>query len=243
MERRQMREESRRTEGRTGHARHEDKSRRNIVWRSNGDGTWRRVVMEDDRELETLSPRLPMSPPEPSPGTARPASAQLFRPWEQSEECSELEENVAELRSSIVGSHTEVPMRIYSVDNIPSSNLQYFVKKIPHSRHENFPSTDIRTRSKSQKGENLLKYVYRFIDEHFIAVPVLCEDERISKALSLVDRLNQLSRHGGGDTSDLGIPEEVAGKSCPLCVLNCTCLGPSCLGNQGLSSPNTYFFS
>ena len=169
MERRQMRKESRRTEGRTGHARHADESRRNIVWRSNGDGTWRRVVMEDDRELETLSPRL-MSPAELSPETTHPSSAQLFRPWDQRSKSSELEKNVTVLRSSIVGSHTDDkgPVRIFSVENIPSSNLQYFVKKIPHSRHENFPSTDIRTRSKSQKGDyHSLKSLLPFTD-HFI---------------------------------------------------------------------------
>ena len=136
-ERRQMRDWSR---GRRSSERRQMRveSRRNIVWRSNRDGTWRRVVMEDDREVQILSERVLMPPAKSS---------------------SNLEANVSMLRSGIVGSHTIAGgaiFRICSIDDVPSSNLHHFVENLPHSRHEQFPSTDIRMRSVSVKGKKIL---------------------------------------------------------------------------------------
>ena len=135
-ERRQMRDWSR---GRRSSERRQMRveSRRNIVWRSNRDGTWRRVVMEDDREVQILSERVLMPPAKSS---------------------SNLEANVSMLRSGIVGSHTigGAIFRICSIDDVPSSNLHHFVENLPHSRHEQFPSTDIRMRSVSVKGKKIL---------------------------------------------------------------------------------------
>ena len=66
-ERRQMRAwKEERVESRRNQERRKmrDESRRNVVWRSNNDGTWRRVVMEDDREVQILSEKVLMPPAE-----------------------------------------------------------------------------------------------------------------------------------------------------------------------------------
>ena len=144
-ERRQMRDGTRR-----GSRRNEERrkmrveSRRNVVWRSNMDGTWRRVVMEDDREVQILSERVLMPPAKSASHFSHP---------------SDLEANVSVLRSSIVGSHTidGRPTRICAIDDVPSSNLHHFVDHHPHSRHEQFPSTDVRMRSVRRKGKILIR--------------------------------------------------------------------------------------
>lgn len=96
--------------------------------------------MEDDREVQILSERVLMPPAESASNVSHP---------------SDLEVNISTLRSSIVGSHTidGIPTRICAIDDVPSSNLHHFVDHHPHSRHEQFPSTDVRMRSVSLKGK------------------------------------------------------------------------------------------
>ena len=60
----------------------------------------------------------------------------------------------------------------------------------------------------------------------------LNEDERFEKAISLVQEVNRLA-WSGNVSSNIDVPKQVAGKQCPLCLVQSICLGPSCLKVSG----------
>ena len=61
----------------------------------------------------------------------------------------------------------------------------------------------------------------------------MTEEKRFEKASVLVQQVNQLSR-SGDVFSEIDVPQQFAGKQCPLCLVKNICLGPSCLGLSGL---------
>lgn len=61
--------------------------------------------------------------------------------------------------------------------------------------------------------------------------PSLPDEERAEIASELVDCINRVSRQKKGGLFDVQIVGEES--SCPLCELDCTCLGPSCLQKKG----------
>ena len=61
----------------------------------------------------------------------------------------------------------------------------------------------------------------------------MTEEKRFEHALELVQQVNQLSRSGDVFTR-IDVPQEFAGKQCPLCLIKNTCLGTSCLGLSGM---------
>ena len=89
---------------------------------------------------------LPMGagPSHPPPG--------LPPPLETSSTCplpDLIGDTVTQLRASIVGCHRETVRRETGLDSCPSSNLHYFVKQSPHSRHDYIPPTVQSTLSQS----------------------------------------------------------------------------------------------
>ena len=59
------------------------------------------------------------------------------------------------------------------------------------------------------------------------------DEDRFVKASELVDKVNRLSRQKSGGLFDM-YSLEFSG-NCPLCELECHCLGPSCLQRKGIS--------
>ena len=60
----------------------------------------------------------------------------------------------------------------------------------------------------------------------------MTDEKRFEDACVLVQQINHLSK--SGDVFSLvGVPKQLAGKQCPLCLVKNTCLGPSCLGLSG----------
>ena len=149
---------------------------------------------------------------------AREDGQKFWRSWEP----SDLGDTVSKLRRGVIGAHAETLKREIPLDNIPSSNLHYFVKKQPHSSHECFPAVDIRIRSGP------------FVRERPPAVVVIppsdsvTDEMRVKKAEEMVGQFNRLSRQKKGGTFDV----EIIGSSgfCPFCEdLKGVCLGPNCL--------------
>ena len=58
---------------------------------------------------------------------------------------------VAHLKASIVGCHRETVRRDIPFDNCPSSNLHYYVKSVPHTRHEPRQPVNVKTVVKGNK--------------------------------------------------------------------------------------------
>ena len=59
------------------------------------------------------------------------------------------------------------------------------------------------------------------------------DNDRFERACDLVQRINHLA-WSGNDSFKVGVSKQVAGKQCPLCIDNNTCLGSSCLGTSGI---------
>ena len=59
------------------------------------------------------------------------------------------------------------------------------------------------------------------------------DEDRFVKASDLVNKVNQLSRQKRGGYFDISTLE--FSENCPLCELECQCLGPSCLRKKGIS--------
>ena len=60
----------------------------------------------------------------------------------------------------------------------------------------------------------------------------MTDEKRFEDACDLVQQINHLSKSGDA-FSMIGVPKQLAGKQCPLCLVKNTCLGPSCLGLSG----------
>ena len=158
-----------------------------------------------------------------------------WRPWEEtsSRPVSDdgLSQTISHLQTSILGSHkTENVRRSTPLENCPSSNLHHFVKPVPHTSHEVYPSTDIRTKKSVSKG----KMDYRRDIESIGFVKMILsgydDQKRFQLASKLVTEVNHLSWKKPGDKfTTISVPEEIAGKQCFNCVLGGVCLGWNCL--------------
>ena len=87
---------------------------------------------------------------------AREEGKKVWRPWKS----SDLEDAVSQLRHSVIGAHSGTVKRRISLDIVPSSNLHHFVTPEPH-KHECFPATDIRMKSRTVSGNNFIASYYR----------------------------------------------------------------------------------
>ena len=83
-------------------------------------------------------------------GAREDGNKKYWRSWES----SDLEDSVSQLRHSVLGAHSETVRRRIPLEIVPSSNLHHFVTPEPHSRHEGFPATDIRMKSRTVSGNN-----------------------------------------------------------------------------------------
>ena len=59
------------------------------------------------------------------------------------------------------------------------------------------------------------------------------KEEKFDRASVLVQQVNDISKTRSV-FSVVDVPKHVAGKQCPLCLLQNTCLGQSCLGLSGI---------
>ena len=141
MEKDQLRVESRSIEGRSVSRKIES-----VEWRRIRDSHWRRTgewlsntqtqdVPTASHQRDTGDLRVP------KPMDQAVSMDPLWRPWDEARDTQDLVQTVSELRASIVGSHKEF---------VPSSHP--FVKAVPHTSHEIFPSQDVRTKKSIFKG-------------------------------------------------------------------------------------------
>ena len=92
------------------------------------------TVGQDRSVSETMRPPLGKKMTRPPPGL--PIPSHLQDKTGRLPISGVIGESVAQLQASIVGCHREAVQRDIPLENCPSSNLHYYVKSIPHSRHE-----------------------------------------------------------------------------------------------------------
>ena len=113
-----------------------------------GGGGGRRRMRESGEESRTGQARYAAG--EEKEGAREDGNKKYWRSWES----SDLEDSVSQLRHSVLGAHSETVRRRIPLEIVPSSNLHHFVTPEPHSRHEGFPATDIRMKSRTVSGNN-----------------------------------------------------------------------------------------
>ena len=129
-------------------------SQTSVTWRRIRDSHWKRTGewLEDVESLE--SPSIPRTLGVPEPEGENVSQDVHWRPWvAQPDKPQDLTQTVSRLQSSVVGSHKEAVQRDILLEHVPSSNLSYFVRPVPHTSHEVYPSVDIRTKKSTFKGK------------------------------------------------------------------------------------------
>ena len=206
-----------------------------VAWRRIRDSHWRRTgEWLGDIESSSSSNQRDtdgLKVPRPMPQAVSPDP--LWRPWDDSRpnNTRELNETVSELRTSVVGSHKGSVSRSVPFTECPSSNLHHFVRPVPHTSHEIYPSLDIRTKKSIFEGKMIDVFIF-FVKIDFSDC---CDEERFELASRWVKEVNDLSRQKPGDNfTIISQPDEISGSQCLNCALGGTCLGWNCLQKSGM---------
>ena len=163
----------------------------------------------------------------PPPGFMKP----LWRGWEGGAAVrSDLAVAVASIKQSIGGCHQE-EVRREETHCPSSSNQHHYVRQVPH-RCEVVPPM---ARKRESKGISIFLLIYCGWQCLQILEFLKSEDKRVEMSMKFVAQCNSYARQKAGGLMPPPSVPRILGelKSCVICVSRGTCLGKSCLGDNG----------